>query len=392
MSVNKEAPTRSRILWIAGSDLSIELDAATWLETTRVLMNLGWDVTLISEGADGWQLINDMRVYCISRPSFYFIGSMLLHLRLLRYVIQNRENTDILLFHQMAANWLFLLQLISRLIGWKMPVVVMDTRDIPRYGSGLKYWLRETYFKLTHVIANSLAMGQTAITQNMAEFIKIPQKKLLGTWPSGVHIEQFKPARFGRKWPQSDEPVHLIYIGSLLFDRKLLPLCRAVMRANENVKSFKLTLLGNGPERDVLKEFANHSKGSVIVRDPVPYDEVPSFLELAHIGVTSLPASDDRKFETSSPIKLFEYMAAGLPLLTTRNSSHTSVVKQGNYAFWADDGNEKAMVEVLKQIWQGRRHLSDMGAKAAMASTDWSWQASGRKLSGALRTCLLKKT
>ena len=55
-------------------------------------------------------------------------------------------------------------------------------------------------------------------------------------------------------------------------------------------------------------------------------------LAAADIGVTSLPSPDDVKYEASSPLKLFEYMAAGLPVLATSNRCHTDVVGAGGYA------------------------------------------------------------
>lgn len=383
---------KPNVVWVSGTNLESELGAASWLETTKVLRDLGWNVTLISEGSEGWRTIRGIQVYCVRRSRHYFLGSVAVNLSILRYVIKHRTTIDILLFHQMTATWIFALKFLFGLVGWKFPVAIMDTRDIPKYGHGVKFQLRERFFKLSHVLANWFASGQTAITPKMAEFVKIPPNKLLGTWPSGVTMDHFSNAIAGRTWPILDGPVHLIYIGELHFERNLLPLCTAIVQANKSGLAFRLTLLGDGLEREILQDFAGESDGGVVVKAHVSHTEVPDFLEKAHIGVTPLPASNDPKFEFSSPIKMFEYMASGMPVLTTRNICHLNVVQDGTYAFWADDGTVEDLAEPLQKIWERRMDLESMGQEAAKAVVDWTWEASAKKLSQALLFGLRKNT
>ncbi len=91
-----------------------------------------------------------------------------------------------------------------------------------------------------------------------------------------------------------------------------------------------------------------------------------------------------KNFEVSSPIKLFEYMAAGLPILATRIVCHTDVIGNGDYAIWAEDSSEQALFESLCHVWRHRNELSQMGGRAAVAAEKWSWKASADKLRSAL--------
>ncbi len=97
--------------------------------------------------------------------------------------------------------------------------------------------------------------------------------------------------------------------------------------------SFVLSLYGDGPLRPQLEALAVDSGGAVRIQRPVPHEQVPSVLAQAQVGVTSLPEPDDAKYEASSPIKLFEYMAAGMPVLATDSKCHTDVVGDGRFAF-----------------------------------------------------------
>jgi glycosyltransferase involved in cell wall biosynthesis len=135
-----------------------------------------------------------------------------------------------------------------------------------------------------------------------------------------------------------------------------------------------------------LREFAARTEGRVRVFPPLPHDDMPRMLAQAHLG--ALPFPDEMKFQVSSPIKLFEYMAAGMPLLATRIGCHTDVVGDEDYAFWAEDSSVPGLVGALRLAWERRADLAQMGARAAAAAPAWTWRASTLKLKKALETAL----
>ena len=181
-----------------------------------------------------------------------------------------------------------------------------------------------------------------------------------------------------------NEPIKLVYIGSLLQKRNPLPLCRAVERANAAGMSFIFSLYGSGAEQPALEAFAEQTNGRIRVYPPVPHKNVIDLLAEAHVGVTSLPESSDKKYQASSPVKLFEYMAAGLPIFATDNPCHTDVVGEGKFAFWAHGVDEDAFFDALTQLWQQRENLSDLSAEAIESANNWTWEAAATKLNRAL--------
>jgi glycosyltransferase involved in cell wall biosynthesis len=245
------------------------------------------------------------------------------------------------------------LRLVRSLTGKLLPALVMDTRSLPMPSSHKQTWkdkVRKGAYIIENQLGNRCADGRLAITQRMAEAVRIPTEKLWGTWPSGADVEHFALARKDRRWPLPNASIHLIHHGSLHRERNLMTLCRVVVRANAEGMSFNLSLVGDGRERAELEDFATQTNGQVRVVSPVPYEQIPEVLARAHIGV--LPFPDEEKFRVSSPIKLFEYMAAGLPILATRIVCHTDVVGPGNYAFWAQDAGEQGLLNALRLVWQ----------------------------------------
>jgi glycosyltransferase involved in cell wall biosynthesis len=369
-----------RLLWVSPITPS-KLDSATWVDTTRELRQQGMDVTLVAAGPAGTTQYNGVEVLNIPRPNVYLLGQVLFHLNVLRYLWPRRLSYDIVLFHQISAVWLLPL----RLLGRRRPLLVMDSRDVIDLEQGnLKARLRTAWFRMVYAIAESQLDGQTVITPRMADLVGVPPEQLWGIWPSGVNVESFAPARQQRRWPASGKPVHMVYVGVFLAKRNLLQLVKAVQQANDEGMSFVLSLYGDGPLRPELEALAAQSGGAVRIERPVPHEQVPTVLAQAMVGVTSLPEPDDAKYEASSPIKLFEYMAAGMPVLATDSKCHTDVVGDGRFAFWAHGTSEAALLAALRDIWAQRQELRLLGHEAAASSEAWTWSVAARKLHGAL--------
>lgn len=380
------------LMWLHTESLAEMLDAATWLETTQELRNSGWQVTLVNRGV-GQQKIRGVEVTGISRPTIYFLGQMLYHLQFMLLLAKNWKNTDIVLFHQMSALWLMPIKLLRVLLRRSAPLFAMDTRTLHMLKNtdkeSLRHRVRGWYYHFAQHFATWWVDGQLAITPRMAETLTIPQPQLWGVWPSGVDNDHFNKASPARQWPAENDPIVIVYIGSLAAGRGLLEFSHAVVKANQLGFKFRFLMVGSGDIQDELIKRAAQSGGILRVEPPLPHEQVVNVLARGHLGV--LPFPDEEKFRVSSPIKLFEYMASGMPVLATRIVCHTDVVANGEYVFWAEEACEEAFLNTLRSIWSHKQLLPQMGKAAMEASTDWSWRASGQKLKQALEHGLTRQ-
>ncbi len=374
-----------QVIWLYSGSLGDALDAATWLDTTSELRNMGWQVILVAAGPSGAQYIGDTEVFCIPRPKQYLLRQIVYHFRFLKFLRGQIKNVDVVLFHPMSAVWFLPLRIWRFLSGDRGPLLAMDIRSVPmeqRKRQGWRGQLRDVFVGFVRSASVCWVDGYLTITRRLAEAIHIPAHKLWGEWPSGVNPTLFARAIIGRCWPLPGQSIHLVYIGALQHERNLITLCRAVEQANSDAMAFSLLLVGDGTERVGLERIANASQGQIRVAARVPHEQIPDILAWAHIGV--LPFPDEQRFRVSSPIKLFEYMAAGLPILATRISCHTDVVEDGEYAFWAENAEVSGLLQPLQAIWKNQRSLADMGNKASRAAQNWTWHESASKLKAAL--------
>lgn len=380
-TVAANSKTGLHLVWVFAGSLEASLDAATWLETTAALRRQGWRVTLIDAGDQGLHQVRGVEVLSFPKPDTYLVRQELFHRAIVRYIRQHWDDIDVVLFHQMSTPWMLPLKARRGASGRKRPLFVMDTRTVPMTVVSLKDRVRSLFDNGMNRAANRWVDGQTAITSRMAEAVGIPPQHLWGVWPSGVNADQFASAR-QHHWPVDDEPIQLIYVGAIFQERNLMGLCRAVEAANAAGLPFEFTIVGDGPEREALADCAAGTEGRIRVLPPVAHAQVPDLLAQAHVGV--LPFPDEPKFRVSSPIKLFEYMAAGMPILATRIVCHTDVVGDIPIAFWAEPNGDEGLYAALARCWQAREELRAMGERSAVTVNDWTWTAAAHKLSDAL--------
>jgi glycosyltransferase involved in cell wall biosynthesis len=385
VTVRAPSPPGRSLVWLYPGRLDRALDAATWLETARELRGQGWDVTLLTAGPRGPGAIRGVAVHGIPRPEVYILRQVLFHLRCLRLIVSHWPRTDVVLFHPMSALWILPLRLARRLARGARPLLVMDTRTLYMVPEDRMTWrdrLLRAHHRLATRAALALADGQLTITGRMATALGIPPERLWGTWPSGVNPALFAPAQAIRRWPSPSGPIELVYVGVLHHERNLSALARAVRDVSGEGLPFRLTIVGDGSQRPELEQLAAQHPDCLRVLPPVPHDQVWRILGAAHVGV--LPFVVEEKSAVSSYIKLFEYMAAGLPLLSTRVPGNLDVVGPDNYAVWADRADVPGLREGLRRLWDRRDALPRLGREAARASAAWTWSSTAARLSRAL--------
>lgn len=378
-----------KLLWVAPGDPEKSLDSATWLDTSGELNQSGWNVTLLAVGDGKSKTLKGVHVYGVPRPEIYLMRQFVFHARALSYIYRRLNSTDVVLFHSMSAPWMLALAMLMRLQKRRRPALVMDTRTVDMAPASRGRWkdsVRRNYHAFVEKSVNRWVDGRLAITPRMAAYVNIPHEKLWGVWPSGVNAELFQTARSARTWPASGAPIQLVYVGVLNYERNLMNLSSAVVKANAEGAQIAFSMIGDGNQKDELEKFAATTDGCVRVLPRVDHSQVPGVLSRAHIGV--LPFPDEEKFQVSSPIKLFEYMASGLPILATRIACHTDVIGDGDYVIWMEGSDEESLLAALRQVWKKSGELCGMGGRAAIASKAWTWSESARKLKTALETGL----
>ncbi len=162
--------------------------------------------------------------------------------------------------------------------------------------------------------------------------------------PNGVD-----PARFPAR-PRPRGPFTVGFVGTLKPWHDVASLVEAValLRAGV-VPDARLIVVGDGPARVVLAErvAALSIADAVTFTGAVPAAEVPGWLARMHAAVAPYRADEPFYF---SPLKLYEYMAARLPVVASHVGHLPDVVEDGRTGLLVPGGETAALAHALARL------------------------------------------
>jgi glycosyltransferase involved in cell wall biosynthesis len=135
----------------------------------------------------------------------------------------------------------------------------------------------------------------------------------------------------------SPEDRLVLYQGVLGPGRGLTSLVRSAALYDDGIR---LVIVGRGPHESKLRLSATSEdlRGRVFFTGMVPYDELPPLTAEADLGVLILDPVNRSK-ELASANKIFEYMAAGIPVLATDFPENRRIL-DGSDAGWLVSGRD----------------------------------------------------
>jgi glycosyltransferase involved in cell wall biosynthesis len=150
--------------------------------------------------------------------------------------------------------------------------------------------------------------------------------------PAGVNPAMFHPGLprdFRAEIGVPEDAIVLVHAGVLEAERATDVPVVAFARARMASDRVWLLMPGKGSQLEDLRALA-HKLGvadRVWLPGYVPYETIPRVLAAADAGLSYLPAV--KYYDGQPPMKVFEYLGAGLPVIATDVPSHRGIVRHG---------------------------------------------------------------
>src|SRR5207344_3102289 len=127
-----------------------------------------------------------------------------------------------------------------------------------------------------------------------------------------------------------------------------------------------------------------HRQGWVRHHGFVPNDLALGMLDGALAGVSLL--HDEHNYAHSRPTKIMEYMAHGLPVVSTPNAASADLLTRYGCGLVVPFGDVEAAAETLLELRRDGRRRRELGAAGrAAAVRDLDWRRDGRQFTETLR-------
>ncbi len=182
--------------------------------------------------------------------------------------------------------------------------------------------------------------------------------------PNGVDPDMFHPERrgetFRKSWGMEDRFI-VLYAGAHGLSNDLGVLLDAAARLRDR-KDIAFVLIGHGKEKRSLQETAVRlDLLNVLFLDPVSKSEVPGVLAAADACAAILKPIE--AYKTTYPNKVFDYMAAGRPVLLAIDGVIREVIKQAEAGLFSLPGDPEALARNVLALADDRPAASAMGAR-----------------------------
>jgi glycosyltransferase involved in cell wall biosynthesis len=122
--------------------------------------------------------------------------------------------------------------------------------------------------------------------------------------------------------------------------------------------------IGDGPDKERLMAYAAQRRlGNVRFFPPEPVEKMPAILSALDAAI--VPLKDLPIFQAALPAKLFECMAAGLPIVLSAGGEARDLVERAKGGICVPQENASAMAEAIVQLAHDRELASSLGKNAA---------------------------
>lgn len=170
--------------------------------------------------------------------------------------------------------------------------------------------------------------------------------------PNGVNTERITPS------PADPAAPVVVFVGTLKPWHGVADLVEAAALAR---RPWRLRVVGDGPQRGEMQELAARHGLDIEFTGAVPPARVPEHLHGAAVAVAPYPDSADHYF---SPLKVYEYGAAGLPTVASGIGQIPDVVTDGETGVLVPPSDPAALAAAVDDLVADPARAAALGAAA----------------------------
>lgn len=249
--------------------------------------------------------------------------------------------------------------------------VYFEVHNLPKK---IGFWFRRAiknsarFFPVTKCLADDL------------EKAGAPRQKIMVA-PDGVDLRAFEKivdkqtARRQLNFPNDKRIV--LYAGSFyLYDWKGTDI---MIESAKNFSEDTLFVLVGGNEEEMEKIKGRGLPGNVLLIGRKSPKEIPIYLSAADILILPNKAGFVHSERYTSPLKLFEYMAAGKPIIASDLPSIREVLNESNSVL-VKPSDAGALAEAIKAIINNPERAQKISSAALIDVKKYSWSSRAEKI------------
>lgn len=341
----------------------------------RSLVRAGYDVSLVAQH-DTDVVVDGIKIISIPK-SRNRLFRMLRTWVALRKALDQKANTYH--FHDPE---LIPVALTLRLMT-KAKIIYDIHEDYPQLMLS-KSWLP----KVLRGIASLLMYGMVRVVIRCVDTVVVPTEALaerFQTEKRTVTVHNYPSLELFQKEsePKLAPVFDIIHVGTILKSRLSFMLSVGI-ELKKMGYDFKWCILGIYPETKLwaekrLGELNDNLRENFVFIESVPHDEVAEYIRRSKIGINHHPP--ERRFLVALPLKVFEYMACGLPVVSSDLPPIRECLAGCNCAILIKPNDTAQFARAIIALLEDPKRASQMGeAGRQLIRERYNWSREEEKL------------
>ena len=260
-------------------------------------------------------------------------------------------------------------------IGEKLgiPVIVKIDDAVYEKSTGLKSIQRKVEKLLSAKTLNKsskILVANNETKEIVNEFYDVSPEKI-EIMPNGIDTKIFHTSIIKKS-------KMILFSGVMYNHRGIDVLLNAAPTVIKKIPEVKFVLLGDGPELDNLKKIAENLKieKNIEFKGWIKRDKVMNYLADASIAIGPLRSTTVTK--NALPIKVLEYMASSLPILSQKDTLANDVLLDDENGYSVTDPEDLA-TKIIHILENNEKRIK-MGTKSYEMSLKFDWENVAKKI------------
>lgn len=175
----------------------------------------------------------------------------------------------------------------------------------------------------------------------------------------------------------------IFYHGQLSHARNIESIILAMKDVKEVFPDARLLIYGYG-QQDYIEYLnciikSNDIDEVVKINQPVDYKKIPDLLKNALIGISSM--FPNKSFQRAIQIKIFEFMAAGVPVLGCKTPANLYYIEKFRTGVIVDPPTKEKIADAIFKLLKNRDMIIEMGKNGIrLVKEKFNWDSQEKKL------------
>ena len=220
--------------------------------------------------------------------------------------------------------------------------------------------LARVFEKACYLSADAVVAASPGMREGVLDVLNSTEKVFVFPNASDIELFQIPRTRPSVFIESLEDKSIIIYAGSL----GEMDECETAIRAMSYFRDSPLALvfIGDGVEKEMLENLAQRSNENIHFMGLIPKTEVVKWYSMADASLVGF--KDFPVLSTSSPNKMFDSFAAGVPVIQNTSGWIKDMIEEYGGGYNIDYQSVKSYVEVYNKILNDKVDLNRQGQRA----------------------------